>query len=138
MLRVNGWDLIGIVAYSLVYGLLESVLVFGAVLFLAILLSVTGLRDKIVPIASGTVFISAIWFVILHYNEHWIGTRQVTPLLAWAGTYLVCLVGFYWLAYRSDRVEKLVNSFVERVAVLSILYITAGLLGLLIVIIRMI
>jgi hypothetical protein len=138
MMRVTGWDLIGIIAYSLVYGLIESVLVFGAVFLFVILLPIAALRHKIVAVASGTVFVSALWFVILHYNEHWIGTRQVAPLLAWLTTYLLGLGGFYLLVHRSLRVEKLVNAFVERVAVLSILYLGLDLLGLMIVIMRVI
>jgi hypothetical protein len=55
-------------------------------------------------------------------------------VLVWVIFYFVIVGGSIWMAFRSARFESLVNSLVERLTVLSVLYVVVDVIGILIVI----
>lgn len=136
VLRLSVWDLVGVIAYSLVFALLETLVVFLGILLFSAILPARLFRDKFVAMSTAVVFLASVWFVFLHYNDGMIEDRQWVALLVWAGAYVLCLAVVYFLIQRNHQVEKSVNAFVERLSVLSFLYVLVDVLAVIVVVIR--
>jgi hypothetical protein len=136
LLRLPLWDVLGVVAYSLMGALIESLLVFTAVVFISFILPARLFRDKFVALSTMAVLLTSVWFVFLHYSNRIIEARQIAPLLLWAISYALLFAGFYLLIHRNQKVESQINAFVRRVAVLSLIYLFFDVVSVIFVIAR--
>ena len=75
ILRLSVWDVIGVMSYTLVIALLETLLVTLGIELLTTLLPEQWRKKKRVAIASSIAFVASIWFGILHYNSTMIDNR---------------------------------------------------------------
>jgi hypothetical protein len=82
------------------------------------------------------VFVSSMWAILAHYNEHIFGPEQLKQLLIWFGVYLLSLGVGYVLIQRYEKLETRIRSFVDRLQVLSYAYVALGLVSVIIVVIR--
>ena len=136
ILRLTIWDLVGVVAYSLVFALVESILVFLVVLLLGIITPTRLIQGKFVALSTVLVFLTSLWFIVLHYNNQIIEMRQVIPLALWVISYMLVLLLAFYLIQRKQKVEELLNNFVKRVAVLSFAYFLMDVVSIVLVGIR--
>ncbi|RMH02228.1 MAG: hypothetical protein D6706_00455 [Chloroflexi bacterium] len=136
ILRLSMWDLLGVVAYSLLFALLETAVVTVFFVVLGMMLPQRWIQGRFVSLATLLVMISAVWFVVLHYNSQAIENRQIVTLGIWLASYLLVMGGAVLALYRSQRVETAVAAFVQRLVVLSFFYIVVDIFGLFIVISR--
>lgn len=136
ILRLSLWDVVSVVAYSLLFSLLETLILFAGIVLLAVVLPRRWLGDKLVPLATAVLFLTAGWFVILQINGGWITNRQVVPLAIWAGSYLLVLAGALFVVFRKTAVARGLHSFSQRLLVLSVLYLVVDLIGLAIIVAR--
>src|SRR5262245_31449383 len=128
------WDVIGVVSYPQMFVLIESVVIFLPLVLLSALLPAGWFRDKFVALATGIVYLSVVWFILAHINDrtlrYW-GLGQF-PI----GLFLFSQILFFSLIHYSHKLQSIIVSLVNRVAVLSIVYLLIDLISVLIVVLR--
>jgi len=125
--QMSLWDLIGVVSYPQMFVLFESVVIFLPLVFLSALLPAGWFRDKFVALATGIVYLSVVWFILAHI---------LGQFLPWIGLFLFSQILFFFLIHSSHKLQSIIVSWVNRVAVLSIVYLLIDLISVLIVVIR--
>lgn len=148
--RTNSWDAVGVVAYGLLFALVESTIVFIATIIPSFLISTKWEEKKRVALMSSLVIILSLWSIF----DQMYFLRQMSPpdwlfvLAAQTGRPLVTLYALALVAVtvsillptyfilRSDRVLQIVQDGMERFSLLMIMYLFFDLAALVVVIIR--
>ena len=136
VLRLRFWDLIGVIAYTQVYALAESMVVFLVLIIIAAILPAKLFRDKLVALGTMVVLVTSIWFVLAHYNDEAIrlwGAKQFLPVLL---TFLVSILIPYVLIQRYQKLEDTISAIVARLAVLAYVYVFLDVISIFIIVIR--
>jgi hypothetical protein len=142
--RLSTWDLIGFIAYTQMLALIESVVIFLVLVFLAAILPSRFFRDKFAAQASMMVLLSSGWAMLAHYNYSDViiynnmimRSEYLRQIALWFGLYLLTLGAAYGLVYRSKKLENLIRFLASRVTVLASVYVAIGFLSLIVVILR--
>jgi hypothetical protein len=148
--RTNAWDSVGYAGYSLGFALIESALIFLIVLLLGYLLPTRWKQKTQVALLSVLFFVVAFWaiagqvyFILdkeppgllfrILYNTNRFGaiTFPIFLLIILASVALPIIY-----LPRSEKFEKIVYEVVDRLMVLSALYIVFDVFGVLVVIYR--
>ena len=136
LLQMNIWDLIGVISYTQMFVLLESIIIFLSLILLSIILPAGWFRNKFVALSTGVVFLPACWFFLAHVNDlillDW-GFRQFLP---WVTLFFLSQFLVFLLIHYSQKVESVIILFVDRVMVLSFVYLLLDLASVLIIVIR--
>jgi len=133
ILRVNLWELAGMIGLTLVFTLLESLIGTVGVLILAALVPGNWFTEKMVVLSALFIWLTSIVSMIAHLQEPLVRSFFGIVIVV---TYLAFVLGSYWLLQRFPKFEIGVKSFIERLAVLTALYLFIDVVGLVIVIIR--
>ena len=134
--QMSLWDVIGVVSYPQVFVLFESVVIFLPLVLLSALLPAGWFRDKFVPLGTGIVYLSVVWFILAHINDLTLRYWGLGEFLPWIGLFLFSQILFFSLIHYSHKLQSIIVSWVNRVAVLSIVYLLIDLISVLIVVIR--
>ena len=134
--QMSLWDLIGVVSYSQMFALFESVVIVLPLVLLSALLPAGWFRDKFVALATGIVYLSVVWFIFAHINDPTLRSWGPGQFLPWIGLFLFSQVLFVSLIHYSHKLQSIIVALVDRLAVLSIVYLFIGLISVLIVVIR--
>jgi hypothetical protein len=136
VMQLNTWDLIGLIAYTQAFALIETIVVFFMLVLLSAILPAWFLRDRFVAQASMIILLSSAWSIVLFYNTEIINRATRKTLVFWFAAYLASIGVFYVPIQRCKKLEALIRSIVERLQVLSFVYVTVGFLSVIIVILR--
>lgn len=136
ILRMSMWEMIGVIAYTQVFALFESLILFILILLAAIILPGNLLRNDIAISSALIMFVLSIWLVILHYNSDWIFSRNLPILAIWLGTLLGTLILLLLLSRRLKPIQDRIVNIMSRFAVLAALYLVIDALSVLIVLVR--
>jgi hypothetical protein len=131
VLYLRNWEVIGMVAYTLSFALVETLIVFGVVLLVGMIVPKRWLVDKYIPLASlwlAELTIMAILFQ--HAIIHYLPKRNLVI------GYALILAMSAFLILRFPKVGIIFRWITEKLIVLSVLYIFFDVLGLLVVILR--
>jgi hypothetical protein len=136
VLRLSIWELAGAIGYALLDALLESCIVWIALVALSLILPRTWLASKFLALSSALAWLLAAWAALVQFNYDSIlqwGPEQTFPGLALVAFSfgLVC-----WVVQRYVRVEGWIKRLTRGLAVLTYVYMTFDLLGLAVVILR--
>jgi len=135
-MKMSLLDAISVDAYALAISLVESLIICLFLLALAALLPERLLRKKFVPHAMTLVLVTSIWAVFGQLNYQTIYDWTFGELLPWLLMYLGSCLVVYLLVQRFDRVANLIYRVVQWISVLATLYISLGVIGLVVVIFR--
>lgn len=148
--RTNFWDALGVASYAMVFAFLESLLLFLILTLLGFLVPTRWTRETRIALLSVLFLILSIWamlgqlyFLAAVQTPGWfiflmvrighpvrilyaLALILVTPTLALPA----------WFALRSEKFLNSVNSLIERLSLLSGLYLFFDVIGLIIIIIR--
>jgi hypothetical protein len=135
LIRLSVWELVGAVAYTLAFALLETALVFLIFIFLALILPAKLLRDRFVAQCTMMVLLSSVWAVLAHLGlaALWSDSRL---FLAWLILLLGSLAISYLLIHWNRKLERAISSLVGRLVPLSYLYIGLDILSVFIIVLR--
>lgn len=134
-LRLNPWDLIGAVAYTQMFALIESLLALVA-LFVIYALLPGLLKKNFVVFTAVIILISSLWAVAVHLYDETIRLWGIRDFVIAGFLYIATIVFPYILAYKYAGMERIINLFAMRLSVLSTFYISLGLMSTLIIFIR--
>jgi hypothetical protein len=136
LLRLNYWDLIGVIAYTQVYALVESLVVFLVLIIFAAILPAKLLRDKLVALGTMFVTISSLWFVLAHYNDELIRNWGAKEFFIVMLAFLVSIFIPYVLIQRYSKIAVIIDKLMGRIAVLSFAYVFVDVICIFIIVIR--
>lgn len=148
--RTNFWDALGVASYAMVFAFLESLLLFLILTLFGFLVPTRWTRETRIALLSVLFLILSIWAML---SQLYFLAAVQTPgwfifLMARTGhpvriLYALALILVTptlalpaWFALRSEKFLKSVNSLIERLSLLSGLYLFFDVVGLIIVIIR--
>lgn len=142
LLRMGAWDILGIFSYSQVFAFFESLVVLGAMLFVCLTLPAPLFRVKLVPLGAAFLLLSFVWIAPVHYQVqiltwlNWNMTVYQVGVLLWVVSYFLVIGGAIFLIHRRAGAQKAVEGFVERLVVLSMIYVVVDAFCFLIVVFR--
>lgn len=148
--RTNFWDALGVASYAMVFAFLESLLLFLILTLLGFLIPTQWTRETRIALLAVLFLILSVWAML---SQLYFLAAVQTPgwfifLMARTGhpvriLYALALILVTptlalpaWFALRSEKFLKSVNSLIERLSLLSGLYLFFDVVGLIIVIIR--
>jgi hypothetical protein len=136
LMRLDVGDLLGVIAYTQVFALLETLLVWGMIMLLTFILPWRLSGERFIPLISSLIFIHALWAGALHNAFDAFRALGPLQLLLVLAIYLLSVTGAVLLILRSGRFNVMLQSLLERLAVLVPLYITFDVLGILVILMR--
>ncbi|MCP4356837.1 MAG: hypothetical protein GY796_02320 [Chloroflexi bacterium] len=136
LLRMSLWEIVAVISYALLFALLDSIVLFVGVTLLGLILPGRFFKDRFVAVGSMLALVTAVWLIIFNLNPAWFDQRQSVPLALWAISYVVVVAAAYIAIWRKPGVEAKVVNFVNRLTVLSSIYLFLDLISIIIVIIR--
>jgi hypothetical protein len=142
ILHVKVWDILGVLAYTQVYALLESLFVLAALVLLAFITPRRFLRDRFVPQGAILALISALWMIPLHYQNRIVQalSLQVSGYMiflgAWLFTFIFALFDLSIVFRRHPRFEAGLFSFADKLTVLAVVYVALDVLSLFLILLR--
>lgn len=138
ILRLNVWDITGILAYILTIALADSLILF--MLVAVILFFLPAFLRRLHYAAAGTsiAYLTVLWLILIQYQEK-IGVRlpiiqQRWFIWVWLAGLLACVSVVLYLLNHFEKLEQFLRSFLDRLSLLSTVYLFLNLAGLLVVI----
>ena len=132
LLRLNTMQLLGSISYSLLFALLETLIVFAVVLLLLLILPKRLIGANPIPWAAVAVALTLLLMVFIIFTPFVQQTRLIIGFLV----YLVLLVAGTIALRRSSRLARAVAAVVDRLIPLAVLYIILDILAVIVVLIR--
>ena len=148
--RTNIWDAIGVASYGLVLAFIESLMFFAAITLFGLLVPTKWHENRRVALLSVLALVTTLWAIegqayfiwgsyvpeqILRYigsSDHPLRFLYAAALALVVPTILIPV----YLVLKSDRFLNLVQGLIERLSLLTMLYLFFDLLGLVVIIIR--
>ncbi|HBY94947.1 MAG: hypothetical protein M5U01_18905 [Ardenticatenaceae bacterium] len=133
---LNIWEILSIFAYTVVFALLESLLLLLAVILLATVLPDRFFRDRFVPHGTSAVLLVSLWAVAAQYNDEALRQWPTRIILFWLMVAVITIAIPHLITQRNRRVEGAIQSVSERFVVMLYLYVPITLLSLAVVVLR--
>ena len=148
--RTNSWDAVGVGGYALLLALLESFIIFIVFFILSFLVHITLKPDTRLAIMSVLMFVVSMWamFTQVFFLLGGALPKSIFQFLVISGHPFRYLYGTIWVAViisvatpvffllRSEKLVKGTLAVIERIILLSGLYLFFDFIGIVIVIIR--
>jgi hypothetical protein len=132
---LNAWTIAGILAYELLFSLLESTLSFGLLLGLAILLPGSWLRNRFAVQGTLLVLLLAFWAGLLNGATS-VQLWSELQLLLGAALILASIVVSFLLIHRSRLLNRAVRGLAGRVTAFLYVYLPLSALSLIVIVVR--
>lgn len=136
LLRLSVWELAGAVSYALAAVLIESTLLWAALVGLGVFLPRKWLTDKFVALSGILAWVVCAWAALAQFFFdkllQWGAEILLLGLLAVAVSFALA----YKCVVRSKRVENWVKQLAQRLSVLVFAYVVFDLLGLAVILFR--
>lgn len=148
--RTDSWDAIGVIAYGLIFALVESLVIFLAFAILGFLVSKKWEEKRRVALSSILVIVVSLWAIVGHLYflrgisippqvigffagfDHPLRILYVATLLLVIPTFVIPT----YLVLVSEKFFRFIQESIERLSLLMTLYLPIDLAALVIVIIR--
>lgn len=136
ILRLTVWELLGVIAYTQVFALLESALVLVCFLIISLLLPKRWLAHQLVSATGLIILVATLWAIAAHNYDQVIRNWGAREFLPWLILVMISLVLALVLVAKSEKVKNILYIIIDRATVLSVVYLIIDSLSLIIVLIR--
>ena len=136
ILRLEVGELLGVIAYTQAFALLETLLLWGGMMLLKLFLPRRLTSDSFIPLVSALVFIHAFWSGALLYSFGTFRALGLPQLLLLLALYLLTMIGTALLVLRSARIQTGLWSLLNRLTVLISLYVAIDIVSVLVILLR--
>lgn len=136
ILRLSTGEMVGVISYTLAFALFESVLFLLPLLLLILVLPRRWFGDDLVAQGTVLVALTTAWAIAAHYNDDVIRLWGMRQFAFWFVLYLVSLFVVGLAVHRYRRIERAIHTFVERLSLLSLIYVVIDLVAVIVVLIR--
>jgi hypothetical protein len=148
--RTNFWDAIGLAAYGLLFALVESTLVFLILLLLSILIPRRWDEEKRISLAFILFYVTAIWAIIgqlfflvgipaPEWLIHFLINTAHPGRYLYAITILLILPTILipvYIVARSQKAVRLLRTVMDKLELITTIYLGLDFFGLVIVLLR--
>ena len=136
LLRLSTWELVGVVSYTLVFALIESLIILCLFVLAAAILPERFYRQKFVSISVIFITLAALWVLPVHLYEDAIRSWGLPGMVGLVSLMLISFIVAYVLVFRSSKFEESILSIAQRVTVLAVLYLLVDLAAFMILVSR--
>lgn len=136
ILRLSYWELAGVISYSLLFALVESVIVLIFLIILAAILPARVFRDKFVAISTVFVFLAAVWIIPVRIYENTIRSWGAVGMLGVLSLAAISFASSYLVVMKSQKIEQFINTLMQRVTLLAYIYVFIDVAAVIIVLSR--
>jgi hypothetical protein len=140
LMRMKIWEIVGVFAYTQVFAFLESSLLLLSLIIIAELLPYPLFLKHFTTQAALISILATLWIIPLHYKTQ---ILTIFPKFEnswasgiWLGIFVALVVGLSFLLSRYKRLERAFDTFIDKLTVVSSLYLIVDISSLLIVLIR--
>ena len=148
--RTNAWDAVGVAAYGMIFAFIETIFVFAIIVLVGFFLPKQWEENKRIAFLSMIVFLVALWAIIgqlyfmlaidLPSGLMMFFVRSGHPLRwIYAGLFvlfsLTVIVPVYFFI-RSEKMYRSIFNFIDRLAVLSAIYLVFDGISLVVTLVR--
>ena len=148
--RTNAWDAVGVAAYGMIFAFIETIFVFAIIVLVGFFLPKQWEENKRIAFLSMIVFLVALWAIIgqlyfmlnidLPSGLMMFLVRSGHPLRwIYAGLFvlvsLTVIVPVYFFI-RSEKMYRSIFNFIDRLAVLSAIYLVFDGISLVVTLVR--
>jgi hypothetical protein len=130
-LYMDLWRLAGIISYSLIFALIESIALFLIVFAVGLLIPKRVLKDNFVPL-SGIFILEATGFAMLLH----LMPELFMTIRRWVKAFYIGVLISLPVLYFIEPIKKAVRFVLDRLSILSFAYVGIDLIAIIIVIIR--
>lgn len=138
LLRLPIWNIIGILAYLLTIALVESILLFSFILLLSLLFP--PVRTHFPGLPTIWAYLTILWVLPFHYADSIVGFLPFTGQTWFIGIWMFALPLSYLTAailfQRNHRLDAVILGFLDRLSVLSAVYLVFNAAAVVIVFVR--
>jgi hypothetical protein len=128
--------LLGAIAYTQVFALLESVLALVVFLVVSLCLPKRWFAYQLAPATCLIILVATVWAIAAHNYDQVIRTWGAREFLPWLILVIISMALALVLVSRSEKVKETLSFLVNRAAVLSVIYLFIDSLSLIVVLIR--
>jgi hypothetical protein len=136
LMRMDLWDAIGAIAYTQVFALLESLILWAALVFLGLILPKRWFAKRFISQASSVVAVFSIWILARHYLFELYPTLNQGPRPFLIAIVTLSFLVPWFMIYRSTRLNVAIESIAGRLAVLGFVYLILDVASVLIILTR--
>ena len=136
ILRLTMWELLGVISYTQVFALFESILTLVPFLVVRLFLPKRWLANYFVPATGLIILVATSWAIVAHNYEQVLRTWGIREFLPWFLLVAISMILAVVLVSRSEKVKNILVTLVNRATVLSAFYLFIDCLSLIIVLIR--
>jgi len=137
-LQMSIWRILSVASYVLAFALFESLLIFGLIFLICLLLPERLFGVKLIHLVAIIVITVSILISFIHLYDYWeIDSLSFADwIVSWVlfGLFITITLLFFLTRYK--RVQKGFQSVIDRLAVLSLVYISLDILGLFVITVR--
>jgi hypothetical protein len=139
LLRNNLSDIIGVLSYILAFAFIESVLLFIAILLMAIVLPSQWIGDRLVAVGIIIVFAAVLCAIPIHRFQFFrvFNISYSVWIFLWTLLALIIIVLVIRVIQRNKSLEDRVTDLGERITILSILFLLIDVLVIIRLIVRL-
>ncbi len=134
VLRLNLWDVVGVVAYTQVLALVEALLVAAGLLLLRAWLPARWRGEAFLPLALGLLLVSGLWVAGFHLLGEPLSDRQGLLLAGLAVGYSVSVGALVMGLRRAGALVRVLEAAAERLVILGGLYALVSVVSLALVV----
>ena len=131
VLRMELWELLGSIGYTLAFALIESALVATPFIAIGLLLPSTWRARNLLSISAIVLLTSTLLAFALHYTDRLQNYEKLLALI-----WLAANLGLGFMAIRFQRMKSVVEQIADRLALLVYTFLAADVLGILIILVR--
>jgi hypothetical protein len=136
--QLNAFEIVGVAAYVLAFALLESLLLFGILYAVERFLFRRFLKLTPLPVGTVCVFLASATAAMIHLYRDWdIQAISFNLWSVWWAAVGLMAIGLLlaWLK-RNQNAEQVILQGVERLSILSMVYLFFDLVGVVVILVR--
>jgi hypothetical protein len=136
VIRMSLWDVIGVVSYVLLFALVDSLLLAGGLTAVAVVLPNRWFKDNFVAQGSVAALLISAFAVFFHLQGDALDIWSFKRLLFWGGIAALSVVLVSFIVNRIPRASVFIRGAVERIVVVSAIYLFLDIFSVLVVVAR--
>jgi hypothetical protein len=136
ILKLNLWEMVGVIAYTQAFALFETIILVLLFVIAAFILPGRLLRDNLKVSSALIMLVFACWMLVLHYRFRWIENENHQRLALWGLSFILAVAAAIWVSNKWERLRSPVGQITSRLSVLVGLYLFIDFISILIIVIR--
>jgi len=140
VLRMSAWEVLGVLAYLLTVALIDSLVLLAVSIILLFFMPASLLVGRYATAGTISAYLIILWLIPIQYQENF-AARFIIVQQSWFGWFwlallVISLVLCSAILTRSDKFERMMRAYLDRLSLLSSVYLFFNVTGLLIVVTR--